>query len=514
MNEYDQFSTVPLSGPLSLDTMQQNAAESSLKSRRSHRKSRLGCGECKRRHIKVSETRFPFPFFGSRLLLDDTTTMIIFYTFSMRLQSECIMLGTLSPLTCLRRWKQLLPYSVTERGTDSEQCDEKKPRCNNCANHAIECTFSATAVCKSRPPAVSESGSSVKAGLQRYQFRPCLHLSEGSRRTAKSSQAEDRRAVNKSTGTQCDLSASLNSRGISFADLYLFHHYTIVAYKTIVDEVDGYDIWQNHVAKWSIAFPSILHLVLALSALHLSYERPEQREEYVQQADDHFTFGVRSVTAILSQLDEDSCQKVYISAVLICFVYFGRGPRYGEYLVFSNSGPAEWLVLMNGVKVILESYQEKVFSGILQPKGGSHVHSISPSLQGELDEYAVHIQAVQRLVEETSDEVDCAMYVVAINDLLGTVNEVYEKRSAQKPSVGLMQVLMRWLYRLPRKMVSLMEQKEPPALILLAYWAVLLKYMRSVWLMKEWDEHVLSGIRASLHPNFHQWIEWPLRQLR
>lgn len=281
-----------------------------------------------------------------------------------------------------------------------------------------------------------------------------------------------------------------------------------------MDGVNGHDIWQKHVAKWSIAYPSILHLILALSALHLSHERPEQREEFVQQADNHFTLGVRSVTAALSQLDEDSCQKAYISTVLICFVYFGRGPRRGEYIVFSDNGSSEWLVLMNGVKVILDSYQEKVFSGIFEPKGDSHTRNISPPLRGELDEYAVHIQDVQRLVEQTALETDCALYVAAINDLLKMASEIYEKRSAQRPSMGLMQVLMGWLYRLPRRMVTLLEHKEPQALILLAYWAVLLKSMRSVWLMKGWDEHVLSGIRASLHPDSQQWIEWPLRQLR
>ena len=51
------------------------------------------------------------------------------------------------------------------------------------------------------------------------------------------------------------------------------------------------------------------------------------------------------------------------------------------------------------------------------------------------------------------------------------------------------------------------------ALVILAYWAMLLKYMQSVWFMKGWDVHVMGGIRASLRSQFQEWIEWPMQQL-
>ena len=121
-------------------------------------------------------------------------------------------------------------------------------------------------------------------------------------------------------------------------DLQLFHHFLVSTAPTIVEDEHGCALWQNHVAQWAIEFPSILHLILALSALHSSHESPSLRDQYLQQADDHFTFGVQSVTALLSGLNADTCQKVYLSAVLVCFAYFGRGPRHGEYIVFSDNG--------------------------------------------------------------------------------------------------------------------------------------------------------------------------------
>jgi hypothetical protein len=283
----------------------------------------------------------------------------------------------------------------------------------------------------------------------------------------------------------------------------------------MVEDGDRNGVWQNHIVQWGMEFPSILHLILALSALHLAYKNPESCEKYMQQADDHFIFGVRTVTSVLSQLNAENCQKIYMAAVMICFNYFGRGPRPGEYLIFSDAGAAEWQVLMRGVKTIVMSYHAKVFSGILKPNVDETEPILSDSMRIELHEHTIHVEALQRLIEqETTDEVERSMYTKALDDLLEIMREVYEKRSIRDPGVGLMHLLIGWLYRLPEELVGLLEQKEPRALVILAYWAVMLKYMDSVWFMKGWSEHVLSGISGCLQPDYRPWIEWPLRRVR
>lgn len=262
-------------------------------------------------------------------------------------------------------------------------------------------------------------------------------------------------------------------------------------------------------------FPSIQHLILAISALHLSHEFPSRQDEYVREADDHFTFGLKSVTAVLGYLNSQTCQQVYISTVLICFVYFGRGPRAGEYLVFGDHGPSEWRVLMNGVKFIVESYRSEVFTGVLDPKPQPTAPSFpSLSRRDEMDSHIEHLREVRKLIQQNlQHESDVAMYDSVMDDLLTVMAEVDEKRSIQWPPVGLMQVLMAWVYRLPDEFVNHLEQKEPMALVILAYWAMLLEYMQTVWFMKGWDVHVMGGIRACLQIQFHQLIQWPMQQL-
>lgn len=277
------------------------------------------------------------------------------------------------------------------------------------------------------------------------------------------------------------------------------------------------DLWQVDLVQWGFEFPSILHMVLALAALHAAYEKPESRDQYVQQANDHFTFGIRSVTAILSQLNEENCQKIYISASLICLIYFGRGPCAGEYLVFSTSGPSEWLVLMRGVKLIMANYRDKVFTGKLEPKPGSDEpdFAMTPEMCTELSEHMMYTEAVQRLVEhEEMDESSRTMYIAAIKDLLEIIREVHGKVSTGKTGLHLMHLLIGWIYRQPEEFISIIEQREPYSLIIVASWGVLLRYMESSWLMKGWSKHVVSGVSAIIRPDLQPWIEFPFRKVQ
>lgn len=410
------------------------------------------------------------------------------------------MLNTLLSLRCFRQSR----IRSRIRSIDSYQCDEKKPICTNCVNHEAECGFSTPESLQRESTASSPLPVTRKRRPleKKYRFRI-------SRYTEKISKQSRSTPVEPTEQVYQDAHTDTNVDTILLSSLELFHHFLVSTCSTIADTEEGFAVWQVHVAQWAIEFPSILHLMLSLSALHMGHEKPELRDQYLQQADNHFTFGVQAITAIISELNADTCQKVYISAVMICFAYFGRGPRPGEYLVFSDTGSAEWLVLMHGVKLILQSHGEKVFSGILEPKQASDSSSVNLSQSAEMQEHIVQVQELHRLIDLRPiwDAADRVMYVSAIDDLTSTLQEVYEMRLRQRPAVGLMQILIGWIYRLPRDFVGQLKQKDPLALVILAHWASLLKFMESVWFMKGWAEHVLDGVYRFLPTDMWAWVE-------
>ncbi|KAH2618243.1 hypothetical protein KXV95_008208, partial [Aspergillus fumigatus] len=58
--------------------------------------------------------------------------------------------------------------------------------------------------------------------------------------------------------------------------------------------------------------------------------------------------------------------------------------------------------------------------------------------------------------------------------------------------------------------IGWLEAKDLFALAVLAYWAILLKYMQTSWMMMGWDEHVLAGVLAFLPEEHRRWARWPV----
>lgn len=394
---------------------------------------------------------------------------------------------------------------------NAQQCDEMKPACSNCLRHDIACDYKAISPA-SLSPATPDLEQPVH-NSRRYRFKPSQYQSrvDGPGNTVNESTGP---AGFVSTGTQCDFPTRVD--GLSLADLQLFHRFVTSTYRTLAEDAHGHALWQIHVPQWSLDFPSIMHLILALSAIHQSRDNPDAGV-FVDQADQHFTFGVSSVTSILSQFDltPENAQPLYLAAALICIIYFAHGPRPGEYIIFSDAGHAEWLVLLRGVRLIIETQKSHLFKGPMEPRPTEiddlmKQRRVNPEWQSALDGDRQHLYALQQLVQNTHY---ANVYGPLVENLLESFGDVYVKMSVHPSRVGLMQYVVGWLYRLPDEYIGLLEQKEPCALVILAAWSILLHYMQPVWYMRDWDVHVIHGILHTVHDDWKDWVSWPLKRI-
>ncbi|CAG8194543.1 unnamed protein product [Penicillium olsonii] len=390
--------------------------------------------------------------------------------------------------------------SLEKSPTNSPQCDEKRPACAKCVNHSIECDFlsaDANSLSPSAPQPVSSN--------TRFRFKPSKYQS-----SKHSSPAASQTSLDAPRAESSVPEPQPQQETLSFEDLRLFHHFVTETYRTLSDEAtDPNRVWQSQIPQWGFTTPSIFHLILAMAALHQGHLNPDLRNQYVMQADAHFTFGIRSVSAILACLNAENCQLIYMSAVLICFVYFAHGPRPGEYLVFSETGKAEWLVLMRGVRSILMSHHNRIFTGVLEIQDDPSVQDVSPSLRDELRQHEARMNDVRVWIEAQIGE-QAGIYTSALENLAEMYEASYRMCSAGKGGIGVMSHSIGWIYRRPEEFVCLLEGRDPFALIILAYWCVLLKLMGSSWMMVGWDRHVIGGIQSCLSTEYHQWIEWPV----
>lgn len=78
------------------------------------------------------------------------------------------------------------------------------------------------------------------------------------------------------------------------------------------------------------------------------------------------------------------------------------------------------------------------------------------------------------------------------------------------PHVEIGMVMM-WAYSLSKQFRDDLETYQPPALVLTAYWCVLLRLVDRCWFINGASEQLLEDIENKIHPEFRNWLVWPKR---
>ncbi|KAI9929863.1 hypothetical protein ASPWEDRAFT_100244 [Aspergillus wentii DTO 134E9] len=399
-------------------------------SRKSHRKSRHGCGNCKRRRVK---------------------------------------------------------------------CDEAKP-CLNCVRHSIDCDF--------LDPKASSETSQKRSGRT---SRPTFRFVHSTRSKTLSQSPSATSLPDSSPIPNVPSIPAQDDRPLSYDDFQLLHHYLTSPQCTFGDK-ESHDFWKVTIPEIGFKFHFVLHFLLALSALHLSREQPSLQRKYVLQAEEHYLIALSRVTSLLSHMDAENCQALYVSAMLICFHHFAKGPQQGDYMIFADHGQAEWLGLLRGVRTIISTMRDEFASNI--PHGPPR----SPSQHQQLfdhkpDQYEERLsQLRQFVIDHTAEDPASDVCVEAVDALSQSFTSIYENSfsvDAFSPWV------FGWLYRLSDEFNSCLQQKQPVALVIFAHFTVLLKELEidPLWFMRGWSHHVMDGINCYLHEEDKAWIQWPMEQL-
>jgi hypothetical protein len=299
-------------------------------------------------------------------------------------------------------------------------------------------------------------------------------------------------------------------------DVELFHHY-------ITQVVAGLGageraLWKDRIPTLAFRRHGVLHLLLALSALHLARLDSSRSYQLEQRAEKHLTIGLRRAAEILPNLDEGNCAELYVSTVLVCFYTFAKKPGRQHLLVISEGCEVAWWELFKGVRIIVQTFGlGTVFAGELGPppsdvqdeEGEAH-HPADFNVikwEGALARLSVLISSAPESVRDTSQG--------ALDIMRWCFQETYGTTANPKLTVDAkFTTVMVWLYCLSDEFVSNLKEKQPIPLLLLAHFTVLLQTLDAVWFMKGWAVHVLQGVSEILDSSWEEWLRWPNLQIK
>ncbi|KAA8917660.1 hypothetical protein TRICI_000196 [Trichomonascus ciferrii] len=302
------------------------------------------------------------------------------------------------------------------------------------------------------------------------------------------------RFVDQSVGS----SGPAEKPSLTYQDLEIWHHYVanVVSWFD-----DGQEFWIHRIPSVGFKNKLVLHLVLSFSALHMARTGSSRTSELLLDAEKHNSIGLRGLIDLLADLQGDNYEVAMLASMLVSFCYFGKGPVEGEYLLFNEKGPGEWIVLLRGARSVIEAVNETGKDAKVNEKPNTSSRSL---------DYEPHTANLRSFVQtEVANGKTSSTTLDALDLLLKFYGSIY----GNKPSDPSFSFALGWPYRLSPEYVDSVAGKNSTALLVFAHFTLLLHDLKSQWFMQGWANHVLCGIRKHIGQDYLNWLDWIQNQI-
>ncbi|KAI0472104.1 hypothetical protein GGR56DRAFT_682502 [Xylariaceae sp. FL0804] len=356
-------------------------------------------------------------------------------------------------------------------------CDQKLPCCSYCEKRRLECSLASSEAERSASPATLPPPS-------RPQPAP---------------------------------------RDFAFTDFALFHHFIK---STAVDHADDdatAAVWSGPVADMATRHPYLLHQVLALAALHRRAACPEQAEALGRTAAEHQLRAIplfRDALAAMTD-EEDDVLPLFTCACLIVPYHFAAARDPLALLLNEEEGegqgaPPQWLLLIEGTTLITNRHGPRIVRSALRPLLGSLI----PLALDDVDEDSAGDRALRRLRREIPAVVAAAAATLPPGGrgdeyarVIDVLRFMYTLSARAETVLDRKNAALRFPPFLGPEIKGDLARRRPAALVVMAFWFVLLHRVEDRWWLRGKIVPVVAKIEELLAPEHRHLIAYPLEQV-
>jgi hypothetical protein len=300
--------------------------------------------------------------------------------------------------------------------------------------------------------------------------------------------------------------------GLNLLDLELLHNYMTSTAPSLSSDPTLKTLWKINVPQLGFSYDFVMRGILALSAIHMAHYNPEKKEYYVSQALQHHQIGLRSITSLLSNINEENCTAVYIFSALTFVFTMGRDRKPGGFLLVEENGVADWLFLIKGTSAIIDSSMPHLFEGPLSPMfiAGKRRMDLREASLAEAPQHEDPLRELQEYINAMIDDCESVPVYTAAISLLRKSFALYFKKDNFRIETGDVMV---WIMHVSDEYVNRLRKHTQVSLVILGFFCVILRMLDSHWFMEGWATHLISKIYHLLDEEHRLWIRWPIEEI-
>ena len=291
---------------------------------------------------------------------------------------------------------------------------------------------------------------------------------------------------------------------LDFRDLELLHHYATRTSLTLAAK-ETLPIWQVDIPGEAKTHLFLMHSLLALSALHLSYVWPEKRDQYVHVANQQHEHALSSFRSSVRAITSDNGSAV--TAFSFLTVVFSAGLP----IVFGFSGtPNPTSTFIDILQVLRRAWSavDNVLPGIENGALGPLIKQAPNSGKS----CSMHVRGREVLdflqrYNETSP--DCEEHKAIYQEALTSLTTFFTNIPNTPPLWGNSLI---WPTSVSDEFFQLLQEKKSFPLILLAHWCVPVFRSPSLW-FNAWAKNIVADIWKMLDGESRNAVIWPAEQV-
>lgn len=245
-----------------------------------------------------------------------------------------------------------------------------------------------------------------------------------------------------------------------------------------------------------------MHGLLGLSALHLSLTRPQRVDYYRNMATALQSKALIGFNEILPRMDEQNCLSVLLfshatALHVFCDIF---NPVKDHFNVFLDR-LVGCINLLRGLSVVRQTWWDSI-----REQGLEIILSEPPEPKLTLQQFDAEFDSLQILISSADmSQSSIEVCKVALREL----QKFFHWEDTTEEASGSTNKLFAWLVIASNEYTELLSQRRAEALIVLAYYSVLLHRRQKSWVVGDAGSYLFNSINEHLGKHWEKWLEWP-----
>lgn len=294
--------------------------------------------------------------------------------------------------------------------------------------------------------------------------------------------------------------------GLNLQHLELLHHFCTVTYTTFSPEPSQTKVWQTIVVRMALSFPFLMHELLAIGALHLGHCRRESQNYYFTQATELQSQALVAFNTSQKEVDASSCGAIFVFSCLLSLHVLADPLRTSgldatQYLdhvlnCLKLMGSVRRLVIKDWWDYLRDTELKPLFPVQLPGEPYDGIPDECKELANLTRESNLGDQA-HKVCDKATERIQ---WIYAVSEI------------PPRPHFTV-HWLLAWPIQLQGEYLDSLGQRQPEALVILAYFAVVMHYFRASWVVGDSGSLLIRALDAHLGPRWAKWMAWPVRMI-